>query len=57
MLPKRTCNYCGTEIFLNDNYVIFSDKDNNTIICEKCYNEHKNDGSINNEYNRNKNSK
>ena len=28
MLPKRTCNYCGTEIFLNDNYVIFSDKDN-----------------------------
>lgn len=46
MLSKRTCNYCGTEIFLNDNYVIFSDKDNNTIICEKCYNEHKNDGRV-----------
>lgn len=35
----KKCDYCNIDIFLNDNYVIL----NNNIVCEKCYNEHRNE--------------
>lgn len=40
------CDYCGDEIFPKNEYgyTVYDNRRHYEIVCEKCYNEHKDDG-------------